>query len=174
MKNKFAEMDCFLLAGGQDNEKRDLKRDGDITRLERSYRRYAKVFEKVKLVLKQNQARAPYVNYPHICDDENTHGAAVGVKTALRKAHSDAVFIGTTDLVDFPLELAAELVKRYNGELFLGYQGWLDDDSDGRPLFGVFSRELVKFLDAGDRSLEALRQVIATEGTLVPLPHGRS
>ena len=111
LAGRFGEMDCFLLAGGKDNPRKDLERDGDISRLERGYRRYAKLFERVTLVLKRDQATVPYVNYPHICDTETEHGAVYGVKAALQQAESDAVFIGSSDIVDFPLELACELVR---------------------------------------------------------------
>ena len=170
MQNRFAEMDCYVLAGGPRNPERDAQREGDMTRLERGYRRYAKVFEKVILVVKQHQARVPYVNYPHICDDEADQGAVYGIKTALREAESEAVFIGSSEIIDFPLELLYDLVTRYNGEMFLGYRDWLGSPGEPQPLFGVFHKKLVRKLEQAGESIEALQQVLAAEGKFVPLP----
>lgn len=170
MKNRFAEMDCYLLAGGKDNPTRDLKRDGDMTRLEKGYRQYAKLFEKVTLVLKEHQATVPYVNYPHVCDEEASHGAVVGVKTALQESESDAVFIGSTDIVDFPLELIFDLVSQYDGQPFLGYAGWINQPDHPQPLFGVFNKSLARRLESADQTIDALRDLLVREGTFLPLP----
>ncbi len=169
MTNRFAEMDCFVLAGGRRNPTEDFEPDGDLTRLEKSYRRYAAVFEKVTLVLKKEQAIERYLNYPHVCDDRSVSATVVGVKTALEKAQSDPVFIGSSDITDFPLELAVELVKNYRGELFLGYSVSCRPGSR-QPLFGVFSRRLKERLnEAGLESLD-LSELLSREGRLIPLP----
>ncbi|MCP4686072.1 MAG: hypothetical protein GY867_11605, partial [bacterium] len=75
MDNRFAEMDCFVLAGGRSNPGEDFQPAGDLTRIEKGYRRYAAVFEKVKLVLKKDQATERYLNYPHICDNASDRSA---------------------------------------------------------------------------------------------------
>jgi hypothetical protein len=56
MANRFTQMDCFILAGGPHNPTKDFEPEGDLTRLENGYRRYAAIFEKVRLVLKPEQA----------------------------------------------------------------------------------------------------------------------
>jgi len=170
MKNRFAEMDCFVLAGGKSNESEDFQRVGELTRLEKGYRRYAAVFEKVKLVLKKDQATERYLNYPHICDEVSDRDAVIGIKAALEQSDSEAVFIGSSDIVDFPLELAAELVKSYNGELFLGYRDDSGEADSYQPLFGIFSKRLAGHLDSNGFTLKELSQLLSREGRLVPLP----
>jgi molybdopterin-guanine dinucleotide biosynthesis protein A len=172
MKNRFAEMDCFVLAGGRSNVENDFKAAGELTHLEKGYRRYATVFEKVKLVLKKEQATEKYLNYPHICDEESDRGAVIGIKAALKQAGSEPIFIGSSDLVDFPLELAVELVNRYDGELFLGYCDASQPAGSYQPLFGVFSRELVDRLQEAGQSLRDLSRLLARVGKLMPLPSG--
>ncbi len=166
--NRFAEMDCFVLAGGRSNEAQDFLTEGGLPRLEKSYRRYATIFEKVRLVLKPGQARERYLNYPHICDEDSRRGVEVGIMAALRQSRSEALFIGSSDIVDFPLELAVDLVRKYDGELFLGY---CDDSSDSRqPLFGIFSKKLLgRLREAGRAGLE-LSGLLDREGKLLPLP----
>ncbi len=172
MSNRFAEMDCFVLAGGRSNVTEDFQQAGELTRLEKGYRRYAAVFEKVKLVLKKDQATERYLNYPHICDDASDRGAVVGIRAVLEQSESDAVFIGSSDIVDFPLELAADLVKSYNGELFLGYREDSGTTDRHQPLFGVFSKRLVRHLEAAGLSLKEFSSMLSREGKLMPLPAG--
>lgn len=172
MKNRFAEMDCFILAGGQSNLENDFKTDGDLTQLEVGYRRYAAIFENVKLVLKKEQATEKYLNYPFICDEESGRSAVVGIKAALSQANSEPLFIGSTDLADFPLELAVDLVNQYDGELFLGYYDASRDSGKNQPLFGIFSRKLAEHLDKSCSSLGELAQILEREGRMMPLPSG--
>ena len=169
MANRFAEMDCFVLAGGPRNPGRDFEPVGELTRLEKGYRKYASVFEKVKLVLKEKQATERYLNYPHVCDSQEGSGAAVGVATALDQAESEAVFIGSSEITDFPLGLIVDLVDQYDDELFLGY----DTDSANHqrlPLFGVFSTRLLTYLDRNDLQTSKLLELLDREGRLMPLP----
>ena len=70
MNNRFRTMPCYLLAGGRRNLATDFEPVGSLSRLERCYRHYARVFERVTLVLKPDQARERYLNYPYICDDD--------------------------------------------------------------------------------------------------------
>lgn len=169
MENRFAEMDCFVLTGGKRNATEDFEPIGDLTRLEKGYRRYAAVFEKVRLVLKKEQATERYLNYPHVCDTRSEVSPIIGLETALERASSEAVFIGRSDIIDFPLELAVELVKSYDGEMFLGYY---DTSRPGnrQPLFGVFNKKLIRHLtDAGSSTAE-LSELLEQKGKLIPLP----
>lgn len=169
MQNRFREMDCFVLAGGKSNQERDFQPDGDLTRLERGYRRYAAVFERVTLVLKKDQARELYLNYPYVCDESTEHGAVHGIEEALRQSGSDAVFIGSTEIRDFPLELVVELVRNYQGESFLGYQSV--HQGVAQPLFGIYNKKLVESLNEGKAAdLTELMQLLARDGKLLPLP----
>jgi molybdopterin-guanine dinucleotide biosynthesis protein A len=169
MKNRFADMDCFVLAGGEQNPARDFETDGDLTRLEKGYRRYAALFERVTLVLKREQAVERYLNYPHVCDEETERDPMIGVRTALQRADSDPVFIGTSEIGDFPLELAVALVRDYNGELFLGY-GERSKSGSPRPLFGVFSKRLINRIDAIGTGTGAFQELLAAEGRFVSPP----
>jgi len=169
MENRFARMDCFVLAGGKDNADKDFTLDGNLTRLEKGYRRYAKLFERVRLVLKRDQARERYLNYPHVCDEESRYGAVAGVRAALSRADSEAVFIGCSEISEFPLELAADLVRRYNGELFLGYCDDSREPIRHQPLFGIFSKKLLDRLAGAGHTVVDLAAFLKQEGRLVPL-----
>jgi molybdopterin-guanine dinucleotide biosynthesis protein A len=167
MTNRFAQMDCFILAGGEENPLRDFEPEGELTRLEKGYRRYAAIFEKVRLVLKPHQATERYLNYPHVCDTDPRSSAAVGLATALYNSDSDAAFIGSSEIHDFPLELVVDLVNRYNNELFLGYR----PAGDGQPVFGICHRRLVERLqEMTELSRGKLEQILAECGKLLPLP----
>jgi len=163
-------MDCCVLAGGRSNPGEDFLPDGDLTRLERWYRRYAAVFETVKLVLKESQATEHYLNYPYIVDDEPEQSMVVGIRAALKNADSDAVFIGSSDITDFPLELIVNLVKQYKGELFLGYTGGPEEPSTGQPLFGIYHKRLVEQLDDSGSDTDRLFRLLEEEGRLLRLP----
>jgi molybdopterin-guanine dinucleotide biosynthesis protein A len=169
MTNRYAEMDCFVLAGGPQNPSRDFEPDGELTRLEKGYRKYAAVFEKVKLVLKREQATERYLNYPHVCDLKDESSAVIGVVTALGQAESDEVFIGSSEITDFPLDLIVDLVDQYDGELFLGYAA---DSATSRPqpLFGIFSTRLLAHLDQSDLQASEFLELLDREGRLMPLP----
>jgi molybdopterin-guanine dinucleotide biosynthesis protein A len=145
-------MNCYILAGGEDNPKDDFLKIGDISRLEKSYRSYAAVFDKVKIVIKKDQAKEKYLNYPHICDELDKKSAAAGVEAALRDANSEAVFIGSTDINEFPPKLLYELIKSYNGEAFLGY---IDKTNKHQPLFGIYNKGLgSKISVSGDKKID--------------------
>ncbi len=169
MTQSFREMPCFLLAGGKSNCIEDFQTDGDLTRLERTYRRYASLFERVWLVLKPDQAKERYLNYPHVCDAAAEHKPIAGLTAALKQANAEAAFVGSTDAADFPLELIVDLVRNYHGEMFLGYAG-----KDGRhPLFGIYSSKLAHRLESlENQTSEGLEALLASEGKLLPLPDG--
>jgi len=171
MTDQFKQMDCYVLAGGKRNVSEDFAPDGEITRLEKGYRRYAALFEKVSLVVKKEQAREKYLNYPHVCDPDSDHGIALGVATALEDADSEAVFIGSSEISDFPLRLIVELVRNYSGEPFLGYYDSRSTDGSHQPLFGIYNKGVLTKLQAvvADQS-ESLEKLLSEEGRLIPLP----
>jgi len=169
MTNRFAEMDCFVLARCERNADRDFEPVGEVTRLEQVYRRYAAVFENVFLVLKKDQAIERYLNYPHVLDDNSGRAPVIGLRTALEEARSEAVFIGNSGITDFPLHVVVDLVKNYNGELFLGYCDASRPDRH-QPWFGVFSKRLIQRLtDTGVKSL-SLSELLSRVGRILPLP----
>ena len=135
----YNEMTCYILAGGEKNPQVDFKPAGELTRLEKTYRNYAKVFDRVKLVIKADQAKERYLNYPHVCDQAEEKGSWVGISTALADAKTEAVFIGSSAITDFPPQLMVELVKNYNGEAFVGYA---DENNNTQPLFGIYNKKL--------------------------------
>jgi len=147
-------MSCYILAGGEENQFEDFQIEGDSTRLEKSFQNYAKVFDRVKLVIKEDQAKEKYLNYPFVCDQLAGNKAVIGVAAALEDAKTDAVFIGTSDMSNFPLKLLVNLVKSYNGESFLGY---VDKENNQKPLFGIYNKRLSDKLDiSGELSLDDL------------------
>ncbi|MEE8577834.1 MAG: NTP transferase domain-containing protein [candidate division Zixibacteria bacterium] len=171
MSNPFREMNCFVLAGGHKDRKRHFEPDGELTHLEKGYRRYAAIFERVTLVLKEEQAREEYLNYPHVCDETEDYSAAHGIETALKNANSEAIFIGSADITDFPLQLAVELVRNYSGENCLAYYVETEDKQSRQPLFGIYSRKLTPRLKAFLKDgKESLADLMAAEGKLLPLP----
>lgn len=170
MTERFAQMNCFVLAGGQKSATH-FQEQGDTTRLEKSYRRYASLFEQVSLVLKKEQARERYLNYPHVCDSLESESILAGVASALENARSEAVFIGSAELSEFPLELIVKLVREYDGESFLGYYDPASGEEKGQPLFGIYHRRLAEKIEKlGEESSEQLARLLAEVGRLVPLP----
>lgn len=168
---RFAMIPCYLLAGGANNQSFDFERRGDITRLEQSYRRYASLFENVRLVLKSEQARGWYLNYPYITDQRTTQGAMVGIESALAASPHEFIFLGSTRFDSFPLNLAAHLVKSYNGESFLGYGDPLSNPNWQQPLFGLYHKRLAERISKSlERGEKDIRSIIGNEGTMLPLP----
>ena len=164
-------MTCFILAGGKDNGRKDFTSVDGLPRLEKGYRRYAAVFEKVKLVLKAEQAREKYLNYPYVCDDEPDHNVLAGVRTALNSAGTEAVFIGSSEIIDFPLELLVNLVRNYRGESYLGYCRDDGDAGSSQPLFGIYNKRLApKLTEALREGAANLASVLRKEGRMIPLP----
>jgi molybdopterin-guanine dinucleotide biosynthesis protein A len=171
MQNRFQEMTCFILAGGKDNSRKDFTDIDGLPRLEKGYRRYAAVFEKVKLVLKSEQAREKYLNYPHVCDDDPVHSVLAGLKAALEHAPSDAVFIGSSEIMDFPLELLVNLVKNYQGESYLVYCRDESGSGEHQPLFGIYNKRLApKLAEALSTGALTLESVLQGDGRMIPLP----
>lgn len=173
MTNPFREIGCFLLAGGRRNLSEDFQPKGELTRLESGYRRYAQVFEKVTLVLKEDQARERYLNYPHVCDHNPNWNAVYGIQAALNSAETDTVFIGSSEITDFPLDLLVTLVKNYQGEAFLGFSAPKGALRSCQPLFGLYNKKLAaKLHEAIEKDASELYRLLESEGRLIPLPQG--
>lgn len=168
MTERFKAMSCYILAGGKNNQE-DFVPTGDLTRLEAGYRRYAKIFEMVKLVIKKDQAKEHYLNYPYVLDNSDQKNFSVGVETALNDAKCDAVFIGSSDLLDFPLEWPVNLIKDYQGESFFGYMIPDKNDSDKKHLFGIYNKKAMSEMTADKTNADIISQLVKA-GTLLPVP----
>ncbi|MFQ5454533.1 MAG: hypothetical protein ACE5D6_10160 [Candidatus Zixiibacteriota bacterium] len=168
----FKEMNCYVLAGEGNNQKQDFNYIGDITRLEKSFRNYAAVFENVKLVIKNEQAKEHYLNYPHICDEAVSYSHVIGVATALKDAESDAVFIGSSNIANFPLELLVNLIKNYNGESFLGYFDKKNESSNCQFLFGIYHKKLSQKIGYNINEAVSIDDLVKDNFKLIPLPKG--
>jgi len=172
-RKDFQDMPCYILAGGRHSRDRDFQDEGGVTRLEKGYRRYAAVFENVTLVLKKDQAREHYLNYPHVCDDQPDFSELSGLHTVLNKTESDVVFVGSSEITDFPLELIVNLVRNYRGEMYLGYRAPNQPDSRPQPLFGIYHRSLApKIREAMTEGPAALTSLTESSGRTIPLPDG--
>ncbi|MEA1981855.1 MAG: hypothetical protein U9N54_12930 [candidate division Zixibacteria bacterium] len=168
MTEQFKAMSCYILAGGK-NYQEDFVPTGDLTRLEAGYRRYAKIFEKVKLVIKKDQAKEHYLNYPHVLDKSDRKNFSVGVETALKDAKCDVVFIGSSDLLDFPLEWPVNLIKDYQGESFLGYLIPDKNDNSKKHLFGIYNKKVISDMIADKTNSDIINQLVQS-GRLLPVP----
>lgn len=170
MPQQFRQMSCYLLVGGKSNNSEDFSKQGELTRLENTYRRYAAIFDNVKLVIKAKQAKEHYLNYPHVIDNSDRQHFAVGLETALNDATSDAIFVGSSEVFDFPLELPVHLVKNYNGESYLGFSD--EDKSDDKQLlFGIYNRAMLpEILQAAELPAHKCGDLIRSSGRLIPRP----
>jgi len=163
-------MDCYLLAGGKSNNREDFDKQGELTRLENTYRRYAAIFDNVKLVIKAEQAREHYLNYPHVIDNSDRQHFAIGLEAALNDASSDAIFVGSSEVFEFPLDLPVHLVKNYNGESYLGFSE-RDNSDDKQLLFGIYNRAMLPdVLQAAELPTDKSGDLIRSHGRLIPRP----
>ncbi len=170
MTEQFKTMNCYILAGGK-NHQDDFSPLGDLTRLETGYRHYAKIFDKVKLVIKKDQAHEHYLNYPYVLDQNEKKHFSVGLEAALEDAKSDAVFIGSSDIFDFPLDWPVNLIKNYQGEPFLGYLVPDKEDENKKHLFGIYSKKALSDLAAiSDQPETSIMQYLTDCGRFLPLP----
>jgi molybdopterin-guanine dinucleotide biosynthesis protein A len=170
MTDKFARMNCYLIASDGKADT-DGSRDGEsFKRLEKSYQRYASIFENVSLVLNPELAREGYLDFPHVCKKSKDICPVESVALAIKNANSEAVFIGSADISDFPLELAVKLVREYNGESFLGYRGPSDENRPTQPLFGIYSKKMAAELtDLDSEDSDRFMQLLGEVGKLMPI-----
>lgn len=172
MSNRLERMDCYILAGCKAGSERDFERIGDETRLDLSFRNYAEVFDRVKLVLEPREATGRYLNYPHVCDPDSPKGEPGRVKAALKDARSEAIFIGSSEVVDFPAQLLVDLVRQYDGELFLGYRDVSGETVGSAVPFGIFNRRLAEQADYSLSDLNSVRNPAGEQIRFIPLPEG--
>lgn len=166
MSKWFNKMDCYILAGGENNPQKDFSREGELTRLEKSFQSYAKIFDKVKVVIKEKQAKEKYLNYPHVTDQSSEQKPLVGVAAALDHSEKEAVFIGSSEIKDFPPTLLYNLIKNYDGESFMGYT---KGDST-QPLFGIYHKRLFDRIDESSLEQMTVEDLIPEDAKLLELP----
>jgi len=163
-------MSCYLLAGGRSNPSDDFSEKGELTQLEATYRRYAAIFESVKLVIKKDQAKEHYLNYPHVIDESDNRHFAIGIETALKDARAEAVFVGSSDFHNFPLDLPVHLVKSYEGESFLGFSE-SSLNNDNQHLFGIYSTEMLPdIIKVAQLPNDKGSDVIRSQGKFISVP----
>ncbi len=161
MKRSGPPFACYLYASGEQDDTDHFQPVDNMTRLEKGYRRYAKVFESVKLLLdEQRHNHAWYHNYPHLALPADECEKIDAVTAALEDAPTDAIFIGASEIDRFPLSMLVELVKEYSGESFLGFEGM----GSHQPWFGIYSKKALSQLkaDGNPRHL--------ADSRLLPLP----
>lgn len=155
----YKEMNCYVIARPDNKTKKSVSAFDQRAKIEHSFRQYAAVFSKVKLVVEPEQEKDIFLSFPRLIDESQTAKSRLSLKKAFADADSDAVFIGTTDINDFPISLLSNLVKKYNGEKFLGYK--IDDDEkSGQHLFGIYKNSdenhAVDALDFDDADVKLL------------------
>ncbi len=136
----YKEMDCYIVIPSQPASKFTTDKIVERALLEQAFRNYAAVFDKVKIVITKSQAKEHYLNFPHICHSDKS-ATQVDLNKLLTDADSDAIFVGHTEMGDFPISLLANLLKSYNGELFMGYKSNLTQSS--KLQFGIYSKAIV-------------------------------
>ncbi len=156
----YNEMDCYILLPTEPQNSFNTDKINRRQLLESSFRNYAAVFDKVKIVIPDSQAKDHYLNFPHICNPQQT-SSHPDLSAIFYNATSDAIFIGHADMVDFPISLLTNLVKSYNGELFLGYDS--NKSQKKNIQFGIYNKSLI-----AKTSQPALSNSKAR--TLIPIP----
>lgn len=171
LADRLERIPCYLLSGGEENPRADFQLTDGLTRIEQSYRRYASLFSNVRIVVRPEQAKGWYLNYPHIIDRRAERGALVGIESALLASPHEAVFIGSSRFDRFSLRLATTLVQQYSGEPFLGYGDPTSNPNWQQPLFGIYHTSLAeKIAEAVSKGHTDLRALIDPFARMLPLP----
>ena len=162
----YKEMDCYILMPQQSEPKYTTDKIAQRAQLETSFRNYAAVFDKVKIVIDNSQEKEHFLNFPYVCHSQKSD-TELNLSTLISDATSDAIFIGHGDLVDFPISILADLLKAYNGEMFMGYKS--AKQNPHQVQFGIYHKSLVSKISKGktDTSLEAVE---SEAYKLLPLP----
>jgi len=164
MKRSGPPFACYLYASNEQDDSDHFESVGSLTRLENGYRKYAKVFESVTLLLDEGHDHAWYHNYPHISLPADDGSEMEVLSAALEDAPTDAVFIGASEIDRFPLSMLVKLVREYNGESFLGFEGL----GSHQPWFGIYSKDVLRELKAHNNSIDDLAAL--DNSRLLPLP----
>ncbi len=171
VSNAIEKMSCYILAGSNTVACGD-EVDYDMEKIERGYRKYARIFEDVKLVLTQKQAKEKFLNYPHVCEQEETPLLANSLKAALKDSKTDYIFVGSADITNFSLELPVNLIKEYGGESFMGYD-FEDQDGSNKFQFGIYNKKLLsKLLDIKPDDDQSIDSLLLSDGRLLKFPEG--
>ena len=162
----YKEMECYIVVPTQPAGKFTTDKIAERALLEQSFRNYAAVFDKVKIVITKSQAKEHYLNFPHICQSDE-YVTKVDLSKLLTDANSDAIFIGHTEMGDFRISLLANLLKSYNGELFMGYKS--DRPHLNKLQFGIYNKALVSKCSNLQREI-AIDSLDKESYKLLPLP----
>ncbi len=162
----YKEMSCFLIVPKQPESIFKTDKIVQRAKLEQSFRNYAAVFENVKLVLTHSQAKEHYLNFPHICCTDNSDPTSY-LSRLINYTVSEAVFIGHTDIGDFPISILANLLKAYNGELFMGYKS--NNQQFNQKQFGIYHKNLISTITDSKEEIE-LDSLDKNRCRLLPFP----
>lgn len=159
----YNEMNCYVIASEQQVGNTSIDKITQKALLEQAFRIYASVFDKVKLVISPSQVKEHYLNFPYIVQDENSVQPD-NLHSLASDATSDAIFVGNADYYDFPISLLANLLKSYNGELFMGYQS--ENLKPIQPHFGIYHKSLF----ANSQKSQPIGSLDKKSYRLLPLP----
>ncbi len=137
----YNEMNCYVITSADTDIVRKTDKIEQKALLEQAFRNYAAVFDKVKIVISPSQAKEHYLNFPHLIQEQNSNQPD-SFHSLVKDATSEAIFVGHSDFYDFPISLLANLIKSYNGELFMGYKS--KSLIPTQPLFGIYHSSLFK------------------------------
>ncbi len=159
-------MPCYLTS----EHPTDPVAQGDFEAVEESYRSYARLFDRVRLVLTRPQARERLLAYPHVVSEAEPTDRLEQIRSALDHTNAESIFVGDRTLTTFSPELVLELVRNYNGEAYLGYEP-VDSHGTPQPWFGIFRRDFVaSLLERGVAASHRLTDRLTVQGRRLPLP----
>ncbi len=159
----YKEMNCYVIASAETVRLNKMDKIEQKALLEHSFRNYAAVFDKVKIVISKSQAKEHYLNFPYIIQDENSTEPN-SLQSLADDATSEAIFVGHSAFYDFPISLLANLITSYNGELFMGYKS--ENQKPNQPLFGIYHTSLF----SQKEKLNSFETMIKNSHRLLPLP----
>ncbi len=135
---------AYILAGGASrrmgSDKLFVDIDGEQL-LARTIRICREVFAHVTLVAKEREKFAEF-GVPVIIDAPDAPGPLGGLIAALEDCNSASCFVIAADLADIDTTIIQTLLKRYNGEDYLG----LSESGRIQPLCGIYGKEALSAL----------------------------
>ncbi len=182
VSNEIEKMRCYIITNSQppdqdkqesgENNENNENKSYDMDKLESGYKQYARIFEDVKLVLSADQAKESFLNYPHVCNKSDSRNFSDSLKTILEDSDGEYVFIGSSDIDNFSLELPLNLIRQYDGESFLGYTNDTETNKNNFH-FGIYNKKLLgKLNEIPDGDTKSVEELLATESRLVEFPEG--